>query len=63
MFSDPPLSTARASAQFLLQLCRGARGDGQSLENALSAAEEQPLAFHKGERQRPGTGRLVTSSA
>lgn len=39
------------------------RGNAQSVEKALSAAEEQPLAFHKGERRRSGTGRLVTSSA
>ena len=38
-------------------------GRAQSAETALSAAEEQPLAFHKGERRCYGTGSLVTSVA
>lgn len=36
-------------------------GSVQSAAEALSAAEEQPLAFHKGERRRSGTGSLVSS--
>lgn len=39
------------------------RGSAQSAAKALSAAEEQPLACHKGERRRSGTGSLVTSRA
>lgn len=39
------------------------RSGVQAVAKAQSAAEVQPLAFHKGERRRPGTGSLVTSRA
>lgn len=63
MFSEAPASSVSPLTAPGGSWLGQDHGNAQSVETALSAAEEQPLALHKGKRQRSGTGSLVTSSA